>query len=58
MTITLSERKADIKRLKALASGNESGDREDWHVAADNILKKYAPPEIQEAYDEVPKWYA
>ena len=38
------------------------GDREDWHVEADNILCELLDElgyhDFVEAFEEVPKWYA
>ena len=39
-----------------------TGDREDWHVEADNILCELLDElgyhDFVEAFEEVPKWYA
>lgn len=41
---------------------NQKGDREDWHVEADNILCELLDylgyHDFVEAFEEVPKWYA
>jgi len=36
----------------------QEGDEENWHLEADNILKKYVPKELADAWEEVGKWYS
>jgi hypothetical protein len=49
-----------IAKLREQADiGNHEGDLEMCHCAADDLLIEYiADPEIEAAYDSVPKWYA
>ena len=47
-----------IERLRAIKA-EHIGASEEGHVDADNLLIEFTnDPEIQEAYDAIPKWYA
>ena len=48
-----------LTRLRQLAKGRARGDAEEWHSEADEILVALLDdPEVAEAYNAVPKWYA
>ena len=44
--------------VEALNNLSKSSDWEVAHSKADEILLSFVPPEVAEAWDKVPKWYA
>ena len=47
-----------IKQLKALAN-SVTGDEEEWHFAADQLLLDFInDPDVTETYEAIPKWYS
>lgn len=45
--------------IEALRECVNKGDPEDHHLAADQLLLDYInDPEVQEAFDNIEKWYA
>lgn len=54
----LEEDIAKLKRMMDYDGNGELTDVEVNHGEADEILLKYVPKELAEAYDNVKKWYA
>lgn len=56
---TSDERLTRERLLAELRALQESGDPERAHAEADDLLLRFIDdPEVAEAFDAVPKWYA
>ncbi len=51
-----------IQRLHELATRTESGDEEDWHIEADDLIAEFlislGHSDVVEVYNRIDKWYA